>query len=103
MSSNTTEENTISNDKSNVDTKLMFEMYSQEIKTINDLFIEKFNHSESYEDDIYKQLILMDEYMKNYEKYLKEKLTHLKEEIVKFSNYITSSTSSSTLLSNETK
>ena len=72
--------------KNHVETKLIFEMYAQEIKTINDLFMEKFTHSEVFEDEMYKQLMAMHEYILKYEKFLDDTLTHLKEEIQKFSN-----------------
>ncbi len=61
-------------------------MYSQEIKSINDLFMEKFTHSEVFEDEMYQQLLVIREYILNSEKFLNHTLTHLKEEIHKFSN-----------------
>ncbi len=61
-------------------------MYSQEIKSINDLFMEKFTHSEVFEDEMYQHLLVIREYILNSEKFLNHTLTHLKEEIRKFSN-----------------
>ena len=48
--------------------------------------MEKFTHSEVFEDEMYKQLMAMHEYILKYEKFLDDTLTHLKEEIQKFSN-----------------
>jgi DNA-binding transcriptional regulator GbsR (MarR family) len=48
--------------------------------------MEKFTHSEVFEDEMYQQLLAMHEYILKYEKFLNDTLTHLKEEIHKFSN-----------------
>jgi hypothetical protein len=82
----TNREDTSLDIKNHVETKLIFDMYSQEIKAINDLFMEKFTHSEVFEDEMYQQLLAMHEYILKYEKFLNDTLTHLKEEIHKFSN-----------------
>ena len=48
--------------------------------------MEKFTHSEVFEDEMYQQLLVIREYILNSEKFLNHTLTHLKEEIHKFSN-----------------
>jgi hypothetical protein len=80
-------QNTI--EQSIVETKLLFEMYAKEIKTINDFHNEKFLQSEIYEDNMIKQLDLIYAHITNYENFLVNKLRVLKDGILQISNTIT--------------
>lgn len=68
-----------------VDTKLLFQMYEQEGKLITALYNETFSSSEIYEEEIMKKMDILHTNIKNYSKFLANKLDKLKSGIRKIS------------------
>ena len=75
-------------ERSHIETKLLFDVYIQDLKAISDTYIEKFIQSEAFDDEVLKQLDSSHQNLLHFEKYLIEKLNFLKEGILKFSNDI---------------